>query len=224
MKSLLIFSLFTFLALSCDTRKNSKEGPAPWEANIKEGEDHGSEDSNTDNKIVSLKLGVAQIGVRNYRQLMRTMSMLTGVPDTRRQVKQTFELLSSNLATHNKVESFNAAHQASSYKIAYAFCIEAYNNKDDHLRLYGKHPDDLQEFNLDAPLHEVASHLLKTLWPSRYQNNTDEYKLILVSLMKDLIVSSQEKRPKERDRSHIKGALLGACTSTLASSPVTLFE
>lgn len=65
-----------------------------------------------------------EVGVKNYEQILMTMSQLTGVSIEDREIKSTYAAVKDQLPTSNSIKSFQSANQVAIVKLAAEFCNE----------------------------------------------------------------------------------------------------
>ena len=174
---------------------------------------------------VNLQLNEINIGVRNYEQILATMSEKIGLP-VEGSVLNAFERASNNLATDTDVYKFSAAHQASIYKLAGEFCRVALDNDEVKKKLFGTIPDSYDELLQEGVRMSLAARVLKNLWPESMtaDDGSAEPQGILAGLITQIDISYKEENPNANNNNRRRAVLTGVCTAALSSAPVTLYE
>ncbi|MCO4754212.1 MAG: hypothetical protein KC478_07005 [Bacteriovoracaceae bacterium] len=70
----------------------------------------------------------ADIGIKNFEQINKTMSALTGVRIDRSNINNVYQDIIAQLPTDNKIDTFLAAHQVAVTKLAAEYCDTVVND------------------------------------------------------------------------------------------------
>ena len=174
----------------------------------------------------TLTVETPRMGVRNYKQILESMSEKTKVDKNSASIQETFEGVMTKLATDTRASKFSAAHQAAVFKLATNFCAEGLNSEESKSHIFGELPERYVEILLEDNRYEISQKLVSNLWPAFFvdQDGMEETTTILSQLILDLDESFNETNPNANDDDRTQAVLVGACTSILASAPVTLYE
>lgn len=82
-----------------------------------------SEDQNIPNPN-TVVVQTVEVGVKNFEQILNTMSELTGVSKADPQIRNTYNSVVDQLPTGNSIKSFQSANQVAIIKLAAEFCNE----------------------------------------------------------------------------------------------------
>lgn len=162
-------------------------------------------------------------GLRNYEQINATMATVTGVPSTTAAVRTLYnEQLATSLPTDNDVRTFLGSQQVAVYKLAVAYCEALVTNATLRGSFFGT-------VNLAAAPNvalnaagkaAVADALISRLWGKGLESlpphgeNTAQVVSLLDQLLAGKSMTNAAVTPV---------VVIGACTATLASAPVTMF-
>ncbi len=164
------------------------------------------------------------VGVRSFDEVNSTMAALTGITGNTT-ITNRYNGLKSKLPVDNDIKSFSFSTQNAIAVLAAEYCNALVNN--------GMYATQLQQtigtFNTntlpltafaaanDANTMVLAQNMLTRFWGSNYSTlpNGPATQATIVTLIKDLIANEPNTATTTRR------ALVGACASVLASSPVS---
>ncbi|MFT6070658.1 MAG: hypothetical protein ACJAT2_001380 [Bacteriovoracaceae bacterium] len=168
----------------------------------------------------NIVLEEVDVGVKNFEQVLETMSVLTGVDANTNSISNTYEDLKTQLPTNNDIKTFLPAHQVAVTKLAAEYCDELVD--DSNLRgsvwpgfNFGGTPTNSLNPNGRAA---VINQAIDKFWGLGTVSAADKNAAIveLQILMADLIVG--EANNSATTRTVVKGV----CIATLATARVTL--
>lgn len=159
------------------------------------------------------------LGVKNFEQINETMSVLTGVDPSTRDIENTFEELEVQLPGDNNIKSFLSANQVAITKLAAEYCDVLVD--DGTLRAqvwpglnFSNSPNQVLSNN--AQKLGVIIQTLDKFWGMTTDNRaTSETEML--SLMNDLLAGENLG-----NRGTTATVMKGVCTAALASAEVTL--
>ncbi len=168
----------------------------------------------------NIVLEEVDVGVKNFEQVLETMSVLTGVDANTNAINNTYEDLKTQLPTNNDIKTFLPAHQVAVTKLAAEYCDELVD--DNNLRgsiwpgfNFGGTPTNSLNPNGRAT---IINQAIDKFWGLGTVSGADKNAAIveLQILMADLIVG--EANNSATTRTVVKGV----CIATLATARVTL--
>lgn len=173
------------------------------------------EDMNVENPNVIVAQTV-DVGVKNYEQILSTMSELTGVSATDSQIVRTYNDVKDQLPTENSIKSFQSSNQVAILKLAAEFCNKLVDSSTLRSNIwpsfnFNRSPSS----ELDA---EGRSYLIEKVIDHFWMLSEEEFAIKisaqneLNSLINDLLVGENQN-----SSSVTREIGKGVCISTLAS-------
>lgn len=168
----------------------------------------------------NIVLEEVDVGVKNFEQVLETMSVLTGVDANTNAINNTYEDLKTQLPTNNDIKTFLPAHQVAVTKLAAEYCDELVD--DNSLRgsvwpgfNFGGTPTNSLNANGRAT---IINQAIDKFWGMGTISAVDKNAAIveLQILVADLIAN--EANNSATTRTVVKGV----CIATLATARVTL--
>jgi hypothetical protein len=168
----------------------------------------------------SIVLEEVDVGVKNFEQVLETMSVLTGVDANTNAINDTYQDLKTQLPTNNDIKTFLPAHQVAVTKLAAEYCDELVD--DNSLRgsvwpgfNFGGTPTNSLNANGRA---NIINQAIDKFWGMGTVSAVDKNAAIveLQILVADLVAN--EANTQTTTRTVVKGV----CIATLATARVTL--
>ncbi len=162
------------------------------------------------------------VGVRSFDEVNSTMAALTGITGNTT-VTNRYNGLKSKLPVDNDIKSFSFSTQNAIAVLAAEYCNALVNNTmyatqlQQTIGTFNTNTLPLTAFANDATTMALAQNMLTRFWGANYSTlpNGPTTQATIVTLIKDLIAAEPNTATTTRR------ALVGACTSVLASSPVS---
>lgn len=165
------------------------------------------------------------MGARNFDQINATMETVTGVSGNSNVISR-FKMLSTQLPADNDIKSFSFSGQGAVTVLAAEYCTALIQNTNN--RYATQLAAAIGNFNLAlAPSvafagtnpTTLAQSLVMKFWGSSYANNANAATAIqnVANLLKTLPVGQTD------NATTTKNSVIGACTSVLASAPVSTY-
>jgi hypothetical protein len=108
-----------------ETLPNGNNTPAPEEM-----------PSNNNDAIAEVVAIEVDVGIKDFEQILYTMSAVTGVPVTDPDIQNTYKTLSPQLPNDNSIKSFLSSNQVAITKLAAEFCNELVNSAELRLVIW----------------------------------------------------------------------------------------
>lgn len=163
------------------------------------------------------------LGVRNFEQVNATMSQLTGIVGNT-QITNKYNSLKSMLPSDNDIKSFSFSGQSAVAELAAEYCTVLMTNPGNAYTTQRTEAVGTLNFAaLPAAAYtttgraDVASKLLTKFWGTGFVNlpNGATAQAAVSTLINDLVTGEAATTTTTRN------VAIGACTSVLASAPVT---
>ena len=159
----------------------------------------------------------ARVGVKNFIQLYRSMSVVTGVPVTEASVTTVYNAVKSQLPQSNDVGSLQASHQSAIVKLASQFCDRLFESDSLRSQLF-------PEVNFTVPPATaltaqtkalIAPRLADKFWGEEQETHPERASVAatISELVDQLMVGAPNSGPGTRS------VFKGACTAVLSSAP-----
>lgn len=220
---LLLLLSFNHCVLQPKATKKPADGSSTSQQNTNNTGNTGNGNSDPADPVVdppNIVLEEVDVGVKNFEQVLETMSVLTGVDANVNSVSNTYEDLKTQLPTNNDIKTFLPAHQVAVTKLAAEYCDELVD--DNNLRgsiwpgfNFGGTPTNSLNANGRA---NVINQAIDKFWGMGTVSAADKNAAIveLQILVADLIAN--EANNSATTRTVVKGV----CIATLATARVTL--
>ncbi|MGZ3711867.1 MAG: hypothetical protein ACXVBE_08925 [Bdellovibrionota bacterium] len=163
------------------------------------------------------------LGGRNFDEINSTMESVTGVTGNKNVISR-FTLLKAQLPTDNDIKSFSFSAQGAVTVLAAEYCNALIGTTTYPMQMAAA----LGNFNLNnpptvafagtAPMM-LAQSLIMKFWGSGYANNANlaASEAAVAKLLTDLSTGLTN------NTTTTKNSVIGACTSVLASAPVSTY-
>jgi hypothetical protein len=165
------------------------------------------------------------LGTRNFDQINSTMESVTGIAGNKNVISR-FTLLKAQLPTDNDIKSFSFSAQGAVTVLAAEYCAALISNAN------GMYATQLAaaigNFNMsNVPTVAfagtgpalLAQSMITKFWGSGYANSTNAAasQAAVAKLLADLALG------QTNNTTTTKNSVIGACTSVLASAPVSTY-
>jgi hypothetical protein len=163
------------------------------------------------------------VGVRNFEQVNATMAALTGIVGNS-QINTKYNNLKGQLPADNDIKSFSFSGQSAVTELAAEYCTVLITNANNTYTTQRTAAVGTINFAALPTVAlgatgraDVALSLLTKFWGSGFVNqpNAAQSQTTISTLINDLVVGEPNTTATTRN------AVIGACTSVLASAPVT---
>jgi hypothetical protein len=208
----------------CVLQPKASKTPADGSSSNQQQSSNNSGNGNTDPvdpvDPPSIVLEEVDVGVKNFEQVLETMSVLTGVDANTNTINDTYQDLKTQLPTNNDIKTFLPAHQVAVTKLAAEYCDELVD--DNSLRgsvwpgfNFGGTPTNSLNANGRA---NIINQAIDKFWGMGTVSAVDKNAAIveLQILVADLVAN--EANTQTTTRTVVKGV----CIATLATARVTL--
>lgn len=226
--TLLWTSMIALAFASCDKKKGNTFAPGE-EAELNEGERtenllEGAKERKKNEKKSSI-YEETSVGVKDFSQLNKTMSSITGVNSANAAVSAVFRNVRASLAGENNFAQFSGAMQVSVVKLASEYCVVALNGNANNATIRNAFLGDIQDIwdlRLNAAFtpenrERIINHFAKKIW--KHESNfakEKELKAELNGLYDDLLQDRPDLAVETRRM------IRATCTIFLSSSPVVV--
>ena len=161
-------------------------------------------------------------GIRNYEQIMISMSLMTGFDYRQPSIQKTYSEVSSSLPNTNDINEFSASTQVAIVKLAAEFCHEAVESPQLRSVIWPNFNFDLrpnQDVFSQANKDLLVQGMINRFWGGQELNSTElnKAKTRLSALLNDLLAG--ERTDTNVTTKNVGKAL---CTTALSSAYVTL--
>lgn len=161
---------------------------------------------------------VTSVGIKDYEQINRTMSVLTGVPTSNERVARAYRDLSNSLPNENSVKQFGSSAQFSMFKLGSEYC----DAMMEDAALYNA---AFPSANMNAGLsntqakQNLVNDLLNRFWGQGVQDAGMEAqtRTELMALVDELMVGEDPN-----SASDTRKIAKGVCSSLIITLPVTM--
>lgn len=159
-----------------------------------------------------------EVGVKNYEQLLKTYSHLTGVSATDSNIVRVYNEVQSSLPTENDVKVFAASHQVAITKLAAEFCNRLVENSTFRSAIWPNFPFTTIAGTALTPANRafILQKAIERFWVVASEDDVREAEEEILPLIDVLLLS------ETNDQIATRAVVKGVCTMVLSSSHVTL--
>lgn len=163
------------------------------------------------------------IGIKDFEQIHKTMSVLTGInPANERDVRDVYGELSTQLPNENDVKQFNNSIQFAIFKLGSAYCDVMLDDSNYYNAVFtsinvGSSPN--QVLNNQAGKLNLVNDLINRFWGAGVQDAAivSQTQTDLVALLDDLLTGEDLGRGATTRK-----VAKGVCASLIATPPVIM--
>jgi hypothetical protein len=225
------------LGNACGAKSKSKGAGPAGDAAVADGEGAdsdttASEDAQKPADEVSGDadaLSAGAVKVRDFKQFYATYGVLLGIPSDNATFKAAFLDVATSLPTTSSVKGFLGSHQLAAMKLASAGCAVAYDTAtaDQKRDKFGI------DFTGDQPLAifsqqnriTMGKTLISKFWTRDFASisDTDADVVEISGLVEEALGNLSKDVPGITAATLIKAGTVAACSSVLASLPVSFY-
>lgn len=155
------------------------------------------------------------VGIKNFEQINQTMSAVTGVPITIRDVERVYRDVASQLPSDNDIKSFAANNQVAITKLASEYCDYAVRQSSIRSQIwpninFGQSPN--QSLTTERQNY-LVERTMEQFWGSGVLDRNQE--LVSGLELRTLIIDLLQGAPQNSSSTQM--VVKGVCIATLAS-------